>query len=185
MSVDPLAFFLEKVLPAALSGAGGVLLSIHRIRKTINDRILVLERDTANYEKLLSEYKSDGDKRFSSYKADIENAVAVHQATVRKTLEGLQKELSDNDTEFEQANRASASNIKRNERVFLALEKRVIQAETRLSSLEEVNNKLNDEVRDFIKEQREQWTTMIRVIGQLEGEVKRRTGTSGQFPGTR
>jgi hypothetical protein len=153
-------FLVEKVLPAAASGIGGVVVGALRFKKSITDRILILEQKLPQLEQKLTVVEQGPTKAESG------------DAKLTTRIDALEKKLQ--------------IDIGKNSKADQRLENRVVAIETRLSVLEAVNNKLNNDVHEFMKEQQDQWARINRTLGQLEGAARKMgSGTSGQFPGTK
>jgi len=157
-------FLLERVAPAAGSGVVGVAVAIWRLQKGIGDRVLALETAWWQF----------SEKDYARERLEVLDTVKGLRADVSRELEDLEKELRQRARERVDARRLQTRLSER----YMSLEGRVEVCEKAIADL-------NDQFQSFAREQNEQWQTMTRTLGQLEGYLRgisRRVADSGKFP---
>jgi uncharacterized coiled-coil protein SlyX len=156
---------LEKVLPPVVSGGGGVLLAVWRLTKTLGDRVKVLE----------DVWKHFSEEHYPLDKGGLISSVGTLRADMEKALSDIHTDDRRSMRERLDARRLQASIVER-----------INKMESRISSCEKAVTELNTSFQTFAKEQNEQWQSISKNLGQIEGYLKgvaaKSSGSSGPFP---
>ncbi len=159
-------FLLEKVVPAAASGILGVGATFWRLQQGIGDRVLSLE----------TAWKQFREKDYVREHGEVLESIKKLKEDVEHELEEVAKDLRQRSRERVDARRLQQR-----------LSERYMSLEGRVEACEKAIADLNEQYQNFAREQNEQWQTMTRTLGQLEGYLRgigRGTKDSGKFPGT-
>lgn len=159
---DILTFILDKVALPVLSGAGGVGASIWRMSVTLSNRI----------EKLEASWILFTEKDYPKDKSDFTAALHQLHQFILKELQDLRNDSKNGARERSDARRLSTS-----------LVDRLVQLEHQLAECSKAVDTLEEQLRQFMKEQHDQWQDMTRTLGQIEGYLRGVTrGSSGIDP---
>lgn len=150
---------VEKVLPPILSGAFGVLTALWRASKSLVDRVSAVEHEIAG----------------------VKQSLTSLQQVVSKQYESIVESISD---------RAKARDLVEYKKQIVKLSEQVMKLQERLAALneqtknnEESINAVNDGMANFVREQNDQWQSMNRSLGRIEGSLREGTPrrASGSF----
>lgn len=145
---DNLLDVAKDVVPSLVTGVGGAFATLWKLGHRILERVGKLEKRFA----ILATQVEGLDADMKSLKSDLSHAAAaVNQ------LRG----------ELESQRRGSVTTEK-----HARLYEKMAAVERRVSDLDAELTRQMDMLTAFVKDQNEQWQTMSRLMGQLEGQLE-------------
>ena len=166
---------LEKVVPALVTGAGTAFLAAWRFTAGLLEKVDKHHQLLDKHHETLEKIESGGATNHEAVKLhlgelrrDLTETKAAIRAELKREIDSINRDLMNRSRERVDARRLSTRLTER----FMALESRVDRTEKAFLELE-------SSFEAFTKEQREEWQTMTRTLGKVEGYLQGLRKNSG------
>jgi len=168
-------FLLTKVVAPLAAGTVGVVTGAYRMHKALEERLKTLEVS----------WKQFIEHDYPREHLELHAANDSLKAELLERLRSLREELGAHDDRLLQQVEAHAKKHLEVQGLCAHHTVRGTTVETRLKGCEAAIEDLNEQFRSFAQGQNEQWQTMTRTLGQLEGYLQgimKNPGSSKMFP---